>query len=501
MENAIKSIRFFATDILSKQEVEVFSFQPIIGVNVFYCQNGFWKSSLFRILREVFRLEESLTLPFEKIKIEWYSFSKITIVLSIKETEFVLEYRLNEQTGKWDRMANQDTIDMLINDVFNQKISDNEIERKSFMDKRITVPSLNRFVFCSNDRIISNDSKDSDIIDSHRDWKAKWVLFDYILGTDFHVGQESTVQSMQNVYKFLKNEYSIQELNKGIEKNKWNEKEFGLFSPIQEEKMEEIKKKQGLFQTSNIALIDLEYALDKLSKLLSDVWDKEEYSDLRKVMEEEYENLESFRDECQNRYSDVALELDNTIKEYSDWIDTVYSQETRDTKEIQKLERENSYLKSYHESYSQIINTNRDKFKWFFYSFLDGFNYQNCSVDLDTLKLDISDIEDYSEATLKICRISFLLALLLYKKENDSAKNLWIWFFDWLLDWVWYEKIQKLIELMENLGIQVFFFIPKLISDWNKDEFFAFLSQNENIKLFPTEWKNKIFTLIDPNNE
>gem|GEM_PF-3612739 len=45
-------------------------------------------------------------------------------------------------------------------------------------------------------------------------------MFDYILGTDFQEDSESTVQSMQNVYKFLKNEYSIQELNKGIEKNK-----------------------------------------------------------------------------------------------------------------------------------------------------------------------------------------------------------------------------------------------------------------------------------------
>jgi hypothetical protein len=70
MDNMIKSIDFFAIDILSKKEVKTFSFQPIFGVNVFYCPNGYGKSSLFRILREVFRLEEAPTFPFEKIKIE-----------------------------------------------------------------------------------------------------------------------------------------------------------------------------------------------------------------------------------------------------------------------------------------------------------------------------------------------------------------------------------------------------------------------------------------------
>lgn len=501
MDNMIKSIDFFAIDILSKKEVKTFSFQPIFGVNVFYCPNGYGKSSLFRILREVFRLEEAPTFPFEKIKIEWYNFSRITVLLSIDEVEFKLEYKLNEKTRKWARIVDQNTIDIFISKVYNQKISDNEIEKKSFMDKRITIPSLNRFVFCSNDRIISNDSKDSDVIDSHRDWKAKWVLFDYILGTNFQADSESTVQSMQNVYKFLKNEYSIQELNKGIEKNKWDKKDFWLFSPIQEEKIQEIHIKQVLFQDSDIALIDLKYALDKLSELLTDVWDKKEYSDLRTVIEEEYRNLSTFKEECQNRYTSMALELKTTIQEYSDWIDTTYSQETRDIKEIEKLEKENNLLEKYHEAYLEIISPNREKFLLFFYTFLRTFNYQNCIVDLDTLKLNISNIEDYSEATLKICRICFLLSLLLYKKENSIAKNLWIWFFDWLLDGVWYDKIQNLINELVEKNVQIFLFIPKLISDANKDDFLDFLSQNQKVKLFPVERGDKIFTVIDNDNE
>jgi hypothetical protein len=142
------------------------------------------------------------------------------------------------------------------------------------------------------------------------------------------------------------------------------------------------------------------------------------------VIEEEYRNLSTFKEECQNRYTSMALELKNTIQEYSDWIDTTYSKETRDIKEIEKLEKENNLLEKYHEAYLRIISPNREKFLLFFYTFLRTFNYQNCIVDLDTLKLDISNIEDYSEATLKICRICFLLSLLLYKKENSIAKNL-----------------------------------------------------------------------------
>ena len=60
------------------------------------------------------------------------------------------------------------------------------------------------------------------------------------------------------------------------------------------------------------------------------------------MIEEEYRNLSTFKEECQNRYTSMALELKTTIQEYSDWIDTTYSQETRDMKEIEKLEKENT---------------------------------------------------------------------------------------------------------------------------------------------------------------
>ncbi len=495
MTNLIKNIEFTATHILTKEESSVFSFQPICGINIFYCPNGFGKSSLFRILKEVFRLEDTIKLPIEKIQLEWYQLSKISILLQIQEKEYLLEYCLNEKTGKWCTNLAQDIKNQLINEVYNQKISDEEIEKKCFMDKRITVPSLNRYVFCSNDRIIANDSKDSDIIDSHRDGKAKGVLFDYILGSNFQNKGETIIQSIQKVYKFLKNEYDIQKLITQIEKNKGDIKDFGLFTPIQQEKIKEIKKKQDLFQDSNIALIDIEYALHKLSELSDEIWNDERYYDIKIIIQEELKNLTLIKKDYQNNHELVLSDLHTTIEEYSDWIDINYSQEKRDVEEVKKLEKENSLLKKNYKDYSKMIQDNRNKFIKLFTKFLEAFDYDNCLVDLDTLKLDISKIENYSEATLKLCRICFLLSLLLFKKENNGVRNLWIGFFDWLLDGVWYEKIQKLVNISADLGIQVFFFIPKLTSNSNEDEFLTFLSQNKKIKIFPIEGKEKIFTL------
>jgi|GEM_PF-2604344 hypothetical protein len=47
------------------------------------------------------------------------------------------------------------------------------------------------------------------------------------------------------------------------------------------------------------------------------------------------------------------------------------------------------------------------------------------------------------------------------------------------------------------MDVQLFLFIPRLISDANKDDFLDFLSQNQKVKVFPLEGRDKIFTVID----
>lgn len=490
MVNWISKINFKAKDLLSDKIIDVFDFEPKKWINIFYCPNWFWKSTLFRILKEIFSFDSEFLVNIPSIKIDWFYLYSIIIDLNIWDEKYSLEYKYRADKEKLERMFETD---VLVKKIYDQYKRFNDKEKKSFMDSRISPSSLNRYAFINSDRILSADWDWSSIIDSHRDWKIRWVLFDYVLWMKFEESEEENLKKLNASYYFCKNEYNLERAKKELSKMWKNEKDFWLFSVEQKEKMEELWNFQNDFQELNISMVDLNHAMNKLSCILKEIKWKMEFSDLEKVIIYEVDNLKSIKDCYEKNLENTKLELDIKIEEYKDWVQKDQIEYIKLRKDIERIEKENKLLEEEYRKYSDKKEKNRKTFICYYKEFLKSLGYEKCDFNLDKLELKIKNIENASEATLKMCRLLFFVSLLKLKSENYKIRNLWIWFYDWVLDWVWYDKIISLLQVIKEINMQTFYFIPKLTDQNDFDSFenkLIELEKNKEIKLYE-RWANK----------
>ena len=497
MVNWISKINIKAKHILSDKIIDVFNFEPKKWINIFYCPNWFWKSTLFKILKEVFSFDGEFLYDIPYIEIDWFHLYSITIDFNIWDKRYPLVYEYKNDRQLLERKFD---VEDLVKKIYNQKeiIKNKEKDKKSFMDSRTTAASLNRYWFINSDRILSTDWNWSSIIDSHKDWKAKWVLFDYILWMELGTEWTGDVPNLNSAYYFCKNEYKINQYKKELAKwQKDDKKKFWLFEQEQQEKMRDLSGFEDDLREMNIATMDLSHAIYKLQLLLQEIKWKEEFSDFEIIINEELQNLNSIKDEYEKHMEDNRSILKDKIDEYKDWIESEEIKYVKLTKDIEDLEKENLYLNPAYDKYKKKQNNNRKDFNKIYKQLLKDLNYEKCDYDLDELKIKVDKIVNASEATLKICRILFFISLQKLKSENDKIRNLWIWFYDWVLDWVWYDKIMKLLQITKWFNVQTFYFIPKLV-DWNDVDSFENklieLYKSNEIKLYEKWDKEKIFS-------
>lgn len=493
MVNRISKINVKAKNILSDELIDIFDFEPKKWINIFYCPNWFWKSTLFKVIKEILSFDSSNELNIPTINIDWYHIYSILVELNIWSEKFPLKYVYKESKQQLERKFE---IEDLIKKIYNQTKRTIK-EEKSFMDSRTSPASLNRYSFINSDRILSSDWNRSSIIDSHRDWKIKWVLFDYILWMKFENSEEENLKNLNASYYFCKNEHNIKKYKNELTKMWKDKKDFWLFSVEQEEKMKELWDYQNDFQELNISIVDLNYAINKLNNILEEIEWKEAFNDLEKVVVEELNNLNQIKDFCEENLRNNKIDLDIKLEEYKDWVQNDQIQYIKLKKDIEDLEEKNKSLKMIYKKYSDKKEKNRKDFESTYKSFLKELDLENCEFDIDELKLDINNIENASEATLKICRILFFLSLQKLKSDDDKIKNLWIWFYDWVLDWVWYDKIINLLQITKWITMQTFYFVPKLVDSKDTDPFenkLIDLEKKWEIKLYK-KWDNeKIFS-------
>ncbi len=495
MINRISQINVKAKHVLSWEIIDIFNFSPIKWINIFYCPNGYWKSTLFKYLKEILSFDTNDILDdVPHIEVEWYFLYSIFITLNIWKEQFNLEYKYKEDKKQLVRLYDPQE---LIKKIYKQNPNLKENDKKNFMDKRTSPASLNRYSFINSDRIMSSDGFWSWIIDSHKDWKIKWVLFDYILWMTIEKTEIKNSEILNASYYFCKNEYLINKHKEELKKVDIWKKDFWLFADEQREKITELRWYENDFQELNIATIDLNHAINKLTSMLNEIRWKKEFEDFEKIINLELINLTNIKDEYISMLDENRNELNNKIDEYKDRIQTNQIEYVKLEKEIEKMEKENLNLEPQYKKYLEKKELNRKNFMSIYKDLLNQFWFQWCEIKLDELKLDVRWINNSSEATSKICRLLFFIALQKLKKESDLVRNLWIWFYDWVLDWVWYDKIYKIFQTTQTFNVQSFYFIPKLI-DWiDPDPFKNKLIELEkkwNLKLFNTWNKDKIFS-------
>lgn len=500
----IKNISIFAEWILTQDSINIFnrSFEENLMINVFYCPNRFWKTTLFQILRDFFRFDDK-KIDISKVRIENYIVNKIEISLEIKGFTKSLSYTLRESDKKqWNKVLSSNISEADIHDlnkeIFNQNklIKDTDNNKNIWLWGKITIPSLTRFNFLSNDRIISSKSEESYIVDSHKDWKAKWILLNYILWDNFTFQWRSNLETMTSIYSYHFNKNRIEELETEKKQIKWQKTDHWLFEYKSKEIELQISNIEEELQRERASLLDIECAMKKLNSLLKEaksyLW---ENNDFIKILYQELDELEKTKNEIHNNEIQIKEKLENSISENQNWISNNISNYERLEIEIKKLSSMNDINQSVADYYETIKNTNRDQLLDIYKELIEFTWFKWAIVNLDILKVNVNRVKDYSQAILYCCRIIFLVALQIYKQKNNTARTLWIWFFDWLLDWVWFSLMKNLLNGINSYfnkypehKAQLFFFIPK-ISD-EKDSFDVFLEENKQL-IYTHEIKNK----------
>ncbi len=465
-------------------------------INIFYYNNGFWKTTLYSLIK--------VTLELKKIGKEYDFISRFELGCKINNKEYIIKNsKLKLEVFSNEKSINVEKFreDILEKEVLNR----NEVlsvlwKNEKWEQERNTLPSLLRFNFFTDKNYKNYWENTCSLIDAHLDGTTKWMLLNYVLGEKYdydkialfkkayrYWAQENYLNKNKRFYRKYK-EYFLDESTNQSKLFEYNESEL-------EEKIKE------RFEVKN-KLIQINSILDKLKSL-------QEITNNHLPNKIDIINLIKNEIEFLNRELKLYLQKDRELKEqildiknkYSDFIKKI---PTKDKKRFEELKAAHNFIsenKRYIENYYQTHKTEFNKYLQEFLYKLTSFLFElenNIKFNLEELKIWLRKTESIKwDWRLKILRFLSAVAIVLYKSKYYYARNLWVLFFDAPFYGVDMLNIIKALESIINylkdnkeIKTQIFLFVTKKEIKEQEDSFEIFCKENWDYINLCTYWNN-----------
>lgn len=474
--------------LLTKEPKLLFSWKnegkPIV---MFYYNNGYWKTTLFSLIKDVFQ--------WNHIKEEYIGRMEMEVIISD------IKYQITNSHVWINILRGNEVISFneYKNILEKQVLNKNENllvtwKNISWQQQRNTLESLLRFNFFTDDeyRKDTNNKHRCSLINSDLDWETKWILLDYILWEDFDKNKIDLFKIAYRYWAKQRIEKSTKNIGEIYSYYFDNNAQTSIFEKPEVDFDKAIREK---FEYKDI-ILQIEAIEAKLIELKNENISFLNNNQLvNSLITNELQEIKKVKKEYTNQYDVINKRLIDLKDNFWDIINQV---DTEAKKDILERRIALKYISEHKNKIETYFSGDHKKFEVYLNQVLQElvkwvFDFKNIVFDFRRLKLEIVWTEEKKwDGRLKTLRFLSLIGIILFKaKFQKDTRNLWIWFFDapfYGVDMINSVKAINSISKFINenkINTQLFLFVTKDEKPWKKDSFEEDLKDDENIYFHP----------------